>query len=94
MRVLAAQKVNQKDQTAEGSLLLKTLRGSNSLTLKASGFRRVDDGASVGQGRRSERQRVFGLVTASAVKIKSEEETFPCLRQTGESSSSFLTHAP
>ena len=68
--------------------------GSNSLTLKASGFRRVDDGASVAQGRRSQRQRVFDLVRSSAMKIKSEEEAFPCLRQTGESSSSFLTHAP
>ena len=27
------------------------------------------------------------------MKIKYEEETFPCLSQTGESASSFLTHA-
>ena len=38
--------------------------------------------------------RVSEPVRSSSVKIKSEEETFPCLSQTGESASSFLTHAP
>ena len=67
--------------------------------------------------RRFQRQRVFDFVRSNAVKIKSEEETFPRLKgplkkgtagqvgacipsqlprlsQTGESASSFLTHAP
>ena len=44
--------------------------------------------------KRFQRQRVFELVRSNALKIKSEEETFPCLSQTGESASSFLTHAP
>ena len=44
--------------------------------------------------RRFQRQRVFDIGRSNAVKMKSEEETFPRLSQTGESAASFLTHAP
>ena len=40
--------------------------------------------------RRFQRQRVSKLAHSNSVKIKSEEETFPCLSQAGESASSFL----
>ena len=33
------------------------------------------------------------VASANDAKIKSEEETFPCLRQAGEGSSSFWSHA-
>ena len=43
--------------------------------------------------RRFQYQRVSNVTSSNDVKIKSEEETFPCLRQAGEGSSSFLSHA-